>query len=48
MSAEVADTLTAIGTFFGGLGLLFIGLGVLWIGSLYDKKKTSKEKNRRK
>lgn len=42
MPVEVANTLSTIGIFFGGLGLLFVGFGVLWGVSLWSKQKGKK------
>ena len=44
MPIEVANMLSTIGLFFGGLGLLLASFGVLWFVSLYAKTKESKEK----
>ena len=38
MPVEVANTLSSIGIFFGGLGLLLLSLGLFWLASLYSKK----------
>jgi hypothetical protein len=44
MPIEVANLLSTIGIFFGGLGLLFISFGLFWFVSLYAKTKESKQK----
>jgi len=44
MPMEVANTLSTIGIFFGGLGLLLGSFGALWFVSLYAKAKESKQR----
>ena len=39
MPVEVANTISSIGTFFGGLGLLLLSFGVFWFVDVYNKKK---------
>ena len=39
MPVHVADTLSSIGIFFGGLGLLLLSFGVFWFVDVYKKKK---------
>ena len=42
MPVEVANTITAVGTFFGGLGLLLASFGIFWGVSVWSKQKEKK------
>ncbi len=39
MPVEVANTISSVGTFFGGLGLLLISFGLFWFVDVYKKSK---------
>ena len=39
MPVEVANTISAVGTFFGGLGLLLLSFGLFWLVDVYKKSK---------
>ena len=39
MPIEVAGTISAVGTFFGGLGLLLLSFGLFWLVDVYKKSK---------
>ena len=38
MPVAVAGTISAVGTFFGGLGLLLLSFAVFWFVDVYKKK----------
>ena len=42
MPVEVANTISAVGIFFGGLGLLLFSFGVFWGVSVLVKHKEKK------
>jgi len=42
MPVEVANTISSVGIFFGGLGLLLLSFGLFWLVSVYVKTKESK------
>ena len=39
MPVEVANTISSVGIFFGGLGLLLLSFGLFWLVDVYAKKK---------
>ena len=39
MPVEVANTISSVGTFFGGLGLLLLSFGLFWFVDVYKKSK---------
>jgi len=39
MPVAVANTLSSIGIFFGGLGLLLLSFGLFWFVDVYKKSK---------
>ena len=39
MPVEVANTISSVGTFFGGLGLLLLSFGLFWFVDLYKISK---------
>jgi len=39
MPVEVANTISSVGIFFGGLGLLLLSFGLFWFVDVYSKKK---------
>ena len=39
MPAEVANTISSVGTFLGGLGLLLLSFGLFWFVDIYKKSK---------
>jgi len=42
MPVEVANTISAVGIFFGGLGLLLVSFGIFWGVSVWSKQKEKK------
>ncbi|MBA7575853.1 hypothetical protein ES708_17689 [subsurface metagenome] len=42
MPVEVANTISAGGIFFGGLGLLLVSFGIFWGVSVWSKQKEKK------
>ena len=39
MPVEVANTISSVGTFLGGLGLLLLSFGLFWFVDIYKKSK---------
>ena len=39
MPVEVANTISAVGAFLGGLGLLLLSFGLFWLVDVYKKSK---------
>ena len=39
MPVEVANTISSVGTFLGGLGLLLLSFGLFWFVDVYKKSK---------
>jgi len=39
MPVEVANTISSVGTFFGGLGILLLSFGLFWFVDVYKKSK---------
>ena len=39
MSVEVANTISSVGTFLGGLGLFLLSFGLFWFVDVYKKSK---------
>jgi len=39
MPLEVANTISSVGIFFGGLGLLLLSFGLFWFVDVYKKSR---------
>jgi hypothetical protein len=39
MPVEVANTISSVGTFLGGLGLFLLSFGLFWLVDVYKKSK---------